>query len=606
MKKALAPFRLKKSLDGVFLQSDCTVRQSLQLGFLTLAFLFMIWAGLYFYSQYLQSIPTGVSLSGKDFSGLRRTEAALLIEHVSQEWDQKTLEVVVSQNGTDKTSKTMKVSEMGLAVDLEGTLTKLFRGTQVAQADVLDAHAAADQKVLLPTFVLQEAKWDKVLEWVKSFERPVRDAEVVYDDSAKTWLLQESQMGLALLESDEELLRDEFFALIQNGVDRPLEVVLERIEPYHTTEEVRPLFEKAQNLLQRSYQWKVDGETVGFSFAENPEVITVDMEKGRVELDRAFLQAIFNEWAKNFNREAGAVIASEPVLQEKGYLKSDYTGEFVSGRSLDEEKILQQVLAEDFSEEVHELPFVSTAPQVELAGVGRLSLLSEGRSSYALAHGEDREFNVRFGLSKYDGVVIPQGEEFDFNQILGWVTYEAGWKPALAIFGGGGVRPVPGGGLCQVSTTMYRAVINSGLPVTDRKPHSLDVSYYQQYGYGIDSTVYPPEGINLKFINDTPGPILIHTVMDEVNKEVFIYFYGIDDGRKIEVKQVINRPVNLPNQVTYTSEIDTGFQEVLQKGRQGRYIEWEWNITRADGSVEKRTIETLYPAAARIVRVGNG
>jgi vancomycin resistance protein YoaR len=233
-------------------------------------------------------------------------------------------------------------------------------------------------------------------------------------------------------------------------------------------------------------------------------------------------------------------------------------------------------------------------------------LLSEGRSSYVLAHGEDREFNVRFGLEKYDGVVIPQGEEFDFNKILGWVTYDAGWKPALAIFGGGGVKPVPGGGLCQVSTTMYRAVVNGGLPVTSRKPHSLDVSYYQQYGYGIDSTVYPPEDINLKFINDTPGPILIHTRLDEVNKEVFIEFYGVDDGREVEINQVINRTVVLPNQVTYTSDITTGLQEVLQNGRVGRYIEWEWNITRADGTVENRTIETLYPAAAKIVRVGNG
>src|SRR5690606_20501621 len=180
MKKALAPFRLKKSLDGVFLQSDCTVRQSLQLGVLTLAFLFMIWAGLYFYAQHLQSIPAGVSLSGKDFSGLRRNEASLLVEQVSDEWEQKTIEVVVSENGANKTSKSMRLSEMGLSVDLESTLAKLFRGTEVGQADVLDAHAAADQKVLLPSFMLQEAKWEEVLDWVKSFERPAHDAEVVY------------------------------------------------------------------------------------------------------------------------------------------------------------------------------------------------------------------------------------------------------------------------------------------------------------------------------------------------------------------------------------------------------------------------------------------
>jgi vancomycin resistance protein YoaR len=576
------------------------------MGFLTLAVMVLIWGGLYFYTQYLQTIPGGVSLSGVDFSGLRRPEATLMVEKLADEWEKKTLKVVVSENGTNPKSKEVTLSELGLSFRLDQTLSKLFNGSEVAQADVLDVHASAGQKVVLPSLNIDERKWEEVLEWVKSFERPVRNAEIVFDETTRTWILHESQEGLALLESDERLLRDQFLLVVQNGLNDPLEAVLERIEASIKTEDVKSLFDRAQNLLERTYQWKVDGETVGFSFAENPEVLSVDLEKRTVEIDQDFLHAFLSEWSKNFNRSAGTVAAAEPILQEKGYLKSEYQGEFLSGRSLDEDQLLQQVLASDFSEEILELPFLSTAPEVHLEGEGNLSLISQGRSSYVLAHGEDREFNVRFGLSKYDGVVIPKGAEFNFNQVLGWVTYDAGWKPALAIFGGGGVKPVPGGGLCQVSTTMYRAVINSGLPVTARKPHSLDVSYYQQYGYGIDSTVYPPEDINLKFVNDTPGSILIHTWLDEVNKEVFTEFYGTDDGREVEIKQVTNRTVVLPNQVTYTSDIPTGLQEVLQNGRVGRYIEWEWNITRADGTVEKRAIETLYPAAAKIVRVGNG
>jgi vancomycin resistance protein YoaR len=265
--------------------------------------------------------------------------------------------------------------------------------------------------------------------------------------------------------------------------------------------------------------------------------------------------------------------------------------------------LLDAFLSEEHTQ-ILTLSLEEQMPLLEMAGVGQLSLLARGRSSFVLSHSEDRTFNVKKGLAKYDGVVIPSGAEFSFNDVLGYVRYEDGWKPALAIFGGGGVTPVPGGGLCQVSTTMYRAAIHAGLQIIERKPHSLDVSYYLAYGDGIDSTIYPPKDIDLKFVNDTPGPIFIHTYTDDVAREAFVEFYGVDDGRKVELKQLVNRPVHLEREVVYTDDLSQGVTEET-KARQGRYVEWEWKITR-DGEEEYRKIETLYPARRRTVRVGTG
>lgn len=590
------------------MSSGCFSTQAFQLLTLTLVSLVILWGSFHYYREYLQLAPEGTVVHGQDASGLRRSEVGLLIQQSSHLLQEKTFTLVLSENGLEKTPFSFSLAELGMTYDVPFTISAIFdQEAFSAQADVLGVHAAADEANDLPLLNTDDVNWEALFEVVRSHERSVRDASLLFDEEAGKWVFQEHQVGLRLLDADEALFREQLLALAAQGFpETSLELVLERVEPKVRSEELQPLYEHIQSLLATSYTWKLGEEVISFSFEKAPEALRLDLAQRRIEIDESALRAFFAPWAEKYEQAAGKVLAKDPVPQEKGYLKSEYEGDFVSGKVLDLEAILHRILSGEVSEVVPQLPFLYLEPEVALEGVGKLSLLARGQSSYALAHGEEREFNVRFGLSKYDGVVVPQGAEFNFNQILGWVTYEAGWKPALAIFGGGGVRPVPGGGLCQVSTTMYRAVINSGLPVTARKPHSLDVSYYHAYGYGIDSTVYPPEDINLKFVNDTPGPILIHTIMDEVNKEAFVEFYGIDDGREVELRQVINREVVLPNQVTYTSELPAGIQEVLQRGRTGRYIEWEWVIKRADGTVEQRAIETLYPAAARTVRVGMG
>ena len=93
-----------------------------------------------------------------------------------------------------------------------------------------------------------------------------------------------------------------------------------------------------------------------------------------------------------------------------------------------------------------------------------------------------------------------------------------------------------GGGVCQVSTTLFRAALNAGLPITERHEHSYRVHYYEDDGSkpGLDATVFNPTE-DLKFINDTPAYILIQTKTDATNLTLTIEFYGAPDGRKAEI-----------------------------------------------------------------------
>ncbi|MEK7591276.1 MAG: VanW family protein [Patescibacteria group bacterium] len=165
--------------------------------------------------------------------------------------------------------------------------------------------------------------------------------------------------------------------------------------------------------------------------------------------------------------------------------------------------------------------------------LGKLTLIAEGRSNFA-GSVPGRIANVRKGLrERTHNILVPPGETFSFNKTLGPVTSSAGWYEALGIFNGDELRPVTGGGICQVATTTYRAILLAGLPVVNRKAHSLYVSYYEKYGVGMDATVYPGQQ-DLTFTNDTGNFLLVQSYDDGFEARVNIY--GTSDGRIVRME----------------------------------------------------------------------
>jgi vancomycin resistance protein YoaR len=167
-----------------------------------------------------------------------------------------------------------------------------------------------------------------------------------------------------------------------------------------------------------------------------------------------------------------------------------------------------------------------TMPSVteeSLNNLGINELLSEG-VSYFPGSARERIQNVRVGASRFNGVLIKPGETFSFNAILGDVGPETGYAPARVILKDRQEIQY-GGGLCQVSSTAFRAALNAGLPITARINHSYVVPYYTQpYGVpGVDATIYLPNP-DFKFVNDTGAHILIQTVL--AGTTLKFQFYG--------------------------------------------------------------------------------
>jgi len=200
-----------------------------------------------------------------------------------------------------------------------------------------------------------------------------------------------------------------------------------------------------------------------------------------------------------------------------------------------------------------DLPYDISEPEIKSSDVNDLginTLIGEGRSNFR-GSPKNRIFNIGVAIERFNGVLIKPGEEFSFVNTLGPVDGEHGYAPELVIKKDK-TEPEFGGGICQVSTTTFRAAINSGLKITARRNHAYPVAYYNPQG--MDATVYIPRP-DLKFINNTPSNILIQTKIE--GTQLIFQFFGTSDGRKIEIigPKVLERNPDGSMKTTFTQKV---------------------------------------------------
>ena len=180
------------------------------------------------------------------------------------------------------------------------------------------------------------------------------------------------------------------------------------------------------------------------------------------------------------------------------------------------------------------IPIKTIQPNVtteQANNLGIKELIGTGTSLFQHSI-ESRIYNIELAASRLNGIIVPPGEEFSFDKALGDVSAFTGYKQAYVISGGHTILG-DGGGVCQVSTTMFRAILNAGLPVTERHAHDYRVGYYEEDSPpGLDATVYVPS-VDLKFRNTTGHNILIQSVVDPSVLRLTFYFYGVQDGRQV-------------------------------------------------------------------------
>jgi vancomycin resistance protein YoaR len=285
---------------------------------------------------------------------------------------------------------------------------------------------------------------------------------------------------------------------------------------------------------------------------------------------------------------------------EDGKITSFQAG--TTGYLIDDEASIQNIVRDLGSAST--IPLVVTQEDASLTGEGPeqfgiKEIIGIGQSNFG-GSPTNRRKNIAIGVDRVDGTLIAPGEEFSMLKTLGPITAENGWLPELVIKGSK-TTPELGGGLCQIGTTAFRAALNSGMKITERRNHSYRVSYYEPAG--TDATIYEPAP-DFKFLNDTSHHIYIHAYI--TGNEITYEFWGTKDGRQVTVAapRIYNIVGAPPKKLVETTDLKPGQTKCTESAHAGADASLDYKVVYADGTVHEETFNSHYRPWGAVCLVG--
>lgn len=288
--------------------------------------------------------------------------------------------------------------------------------------------------------------------------------------------------------------------------------------------------------------------------------------------------------------------------------------ESINGRSLDVDTTLARLAESIFSptNRVVPLSFTYTLPRYNTnttaTELGITQLIAES-TTYYTGSTQSRVQNIIEGIQRMNGLIIAPGEEFSFNTSLGDISPEEGFVQGKIIFGGRTIEGV-GGGVCQVSTTMFRAALKAGFPITERNSHGYRVGFYELNGSppGLDAAIFQPTA-DFRFLNDTPYHLLIETSVFPSTQSIQFRFYSTNPGRQVVLEGPVVKDVvpSLPTLFEANAHLQLGQEQYVDWAKEGADVIFTRTILDSAGNeIREDTIYTHYQPWAAVVQVAPG
>jgi vancomycin resistance protein YoaR len=406
----------------------------------------------------------------------------------------------------------------------------------------------------LDTFI-----FEKLNTLYKEEERPIA-SKLSYIDGK--YVASHSQKGKGV---DSILLASELINYIENpdyqtiylGNDVIKNSPLKKESAAQTAAKANEIIENVSKIKAHDKTWELNSDTIA-SFMNFKKVPNFDINKDQFATDnQEIFQYIYNNLTgilpennplsykleidydekaiNNYLTKIAPEIEQEAVNATIRFQNNnlEIVTEGQDKINLDQEGSIASIIEGLTNKQpILELKLVREHPQIShdtIDELGIKTLIGKGTSNFS-GSPKNRRHNIAVGSSKFDGIIIKPEETFSFIEILGPVDASTGYLPELVIKNDKTV-PEYGGGMCQVSSTAFRGAVNSGLLVTERRNHAYPVQYYAPQG--TDATVYIPKP-DLQFINNTPGHILLQTIIE--GNTLTFEFYGTSDGRRVETE----------------------------------------------------------------------
>ena len=363
----------------------------------------------------------------------------------------------------------------------------------------------------------------------------------------------------------------------------PKELLVEEKKPDITDTDVKDYVSQVEkivfNPLKVTYgdkSWKLEPAQILDLLA-----FTKEDEKVKLTLNKIKFEAYLDSLGQEVNQ-----LPRGKVTQTDGdkVIKFEITQ---SGKELDAKKFTgdfkKAVLTAQPGVEISTND-VTTANGTEKYGI--FALLGTGKSKFTGSM-QARIHNLTLAAERTSGVLVPPGGIYSFNKAVGEISGRTGYDSAYIISNGRTVLG-EGGGVCQTSTTLFRAILNAGLPIIARFPHAYRVSYYElESPVGFDASVFQPS-LDLQFKNDTPNHVLIQAQANLEENTLEFKIYGTPDGRVTELSEPVVTNVSGPPAPLYQDD------PTLAKGvvRQVDFAAGGANVSFT--RIVKRNGEVLY------------
>jgi vancomycin resistance protein YoaR len=582
-----------------------------------LAFLVIFALSLITFHQWFFSerIALGVSIHGHDLGALRQEQAHLrLTQSLSAYVDGK----IALQ--TDSRTWHITPRELGLEYDVDAMVAEAYsvgRDVNLFEQLLVQMDTMIHGKDIPLRFSVDEQSQRGIFDFISSStDQPAVDAGLVLD--GEEIKVTSSSVGFGLLrDATADLLSSRFAETSLEQIILPLG----ELPPSLTEADAEPVKTRAETMISEPltlrYEDRVwtgsDGSSpvlVAHSWQLEPISLTAMLrfsireESGKKEFIAHFDPAM----ARKYGRHLASEINREPTDARLTWKNGKLTHLIPSqeGLELNVEALpdaLNEAAASDV-ERVISLPITFTEPKISLAdmpGMGIVEKLGEWSTVYGDSYWERRQ-NVELAASRIDGTIVPPGETFSFNEAVGEITSETGYAIGLSIVGDQTV-PDAGGGVCQVSTTVFQAAFWAGYPIIERHPHSYRLSRYEPPA-GLDATVYAPS-TDFKFKNSTDTHLLIQTRTD--GWRLYVAFFGTKPSWKVEVDgPYLSNWILADTTVIkeYSTAIATGRQIWVEVAGAGVDVTISRTVTQDGEELENDSFFSRYRPQRNVLLIG--
>jgi vancomycin resistance protein YoaR len=565
---------------------------------------------------YADRVVPGVSALGVNLGGMTRAQA---VSALQQRFTYGQDAVFTFRNG-DRFWQ-MRAGELGVMFDVEATVNDAFAiGHQDNFAADLVAQGSAwlNGRSVAPVVRYdQQETIRRLTEIANSINKPPKDATLMINGAMVT--TTPGEKGLTVDISTTLAQLEDAVLQLTTGAEIPL-----------TIKETPPLIEDAEAAAARARAALSGPVTL---VADNPQGGTFGPWTASVEQIAALLEAklLPNEdgtsrFDVGLNVQAfhsylvglapGLIAAPRDARFHfnKDSRELEMIESAVNGRALAVNETLKRMEAAIFDpgNRIVPMAFAYTLPKyhegLTAAELGITEQVGEA-TTYYVGSTQSRKNNIFEAISRFDGLIVAPGEEFSFNAYLGDISPETGFVQGKIILGGRTVDGV-GGGVCQVSTTLYRAVLAGGFPITARSSHGYRVGFYEQNNFppGLDAAIYQPAQ-DFKFVNDTSYHLLIETSVFPGSDAIQFRLYSTNPGRQVVMEGPDIKNVAPPPATIYeaSGEIPPGQSLQVDWAKEGADVTWLRRILDASGNeIRTDTIYTHYQPWAAVVQVASG